>query len=70
MARDEYYSYLMRLWRVENDGGLWRVRLQNVETGEVLVFASLEMLTLYLESLGRAAGEPPAADSMEDSAVQ
>jgi hypothetical protein len=44
--------------------------LQNVETGEVLVFASLEMLTLYLESLGREAGEPPAADSMEDSAVQ
>ena len=47
MARDDYYSYLMRLWRVENDRGMWRVRLENVETGEVLGFASLEKMTEY-----------------------
>ena len=70
MARDDYFSYLMRLWRVENDGGMWRVRLENVETGEVLGFASLENLILYLESLDGEAGELPAAESIEDSEVQ
>ena len=70
MAREDYYSYLMRLWRIENDGGMWRVRLENVETGEVLGFASLDKLMLYLESLGKEVGVPLGTDSTEDSDVQ
>ena len=70
MTRDQYFSYLMRLWRIENDGDAWRVRLENVETGEVLGFASLAKMMEYLQSLGREAWEPPAANSMEDSEVQ
>ena len=69
MARDQYFSYLMRLWRIENDGDAWRVRLENVETGEVLGFASLEKMTEYLQSLGREARDPPAVESIDDSEV-
>jgi hypothetical protein len=51
MITDEYRAYLLRLWRIENDGGCWRARLENVETGEAQGFASLEMLIEFLQGL-------------------
>lgn len=52
MVRDEYRAYLLRLWWVEDDGGYWRARLENVHTGEAQGFASLEKLVEFLQSLG------------------
>ena len=51
MVTDEYRAYLLRLWRVEDDGGNWRARLENVETGEAQGFASLEKLIEFLQGL-------------------
>ena len=52
MKADEYRAYLLRLWRVEDDGSRWRARLENVDTGEQQGFASLEKLIEFLRGLG------------------
>ena len=57
MTTDDYRSYLLQLWRVENNGGCWRARLENVETGERQGFASLERLVEFLQSLYKDAPE-------------
>jgi len=49
---------------VEDDGGCWRARLENVESGERLGFASLERLVEFLQSLGK--DEPEAGRDKED----
>ena len=49
---DEYHAYLLRLWRVEEEGGRWRAQLEEVGTGERHGFASMEELTAFLEGLG------------------
>ena len=58
MVSDEYRAYLLRLWRVENDGEGWRARLENVENGETQGFASLEKLIEFLHSLEGRADQP------------
>ena len=45
---DEYRAYLLRLWRVEDDGGRWRARLENVETGEAQGFAAYSGTNDYM----------------------
>jgi len=59
MRREENRSFLLRLWRVRDDGQNWRAMLQDVETGERHGFASLEALAAYLRALDspKAAGE-------------
>jgi len=52
MAREEYRSFLLRLWRVRDDGQTWRALLEDVESGERHGFATLEALTAYLRALG------------------
>jgi hypothetical protein len=47
---EEYRAYMLRLWRLDGKGS-WRARLENVETGEQLGFASLEKLIEFLQSL-------------------
>ncbi len=42
-----YCSYLVRLWR-EQPGTAWRAAAQNVQTGEIVRFASIESLCRYL----------------------
>ena len=38
-----YYSFLLRLWQVKEDGGQeWRASLENVESGEKRGFTSVE----------------------------
>ena len=50
---DEYRSYLLRLWRVEDDGGNWRALLEEVETGKRQGFANLEKLIEFLEEMDK-----------------
>ncbi len=64
MVTDEYRAYLLRLWRVEDDGGHWRARLENVETGEAQGFASLGKLIEFLQGLGEE-GVPPGKQGGE-----
>ena len=51
MTTDDYRSYLLQLWRAEDENGCWRARLENVETGERQGFASLERLVEFLQGL-------------------
>ena len=57
MVIEEYRAYLLRLWRVEGDGNQWRAHLENVETGELKGFASLDKLIEYLQNLNAKEGE-------------
>jgi hypothetical protein len=54
--RPAYLSYLLRLWRVDDDdesGGeesaLWRASLQSAHSGERQTFASLDEVVDYLQ---------------------
>jgi hypothetical protein len=44
----DYRSYLLRLWRVRDDGERWRIALESVEDGEMRGFDDLEALIDYL----------------------
>jgi hypothetical protein len=50
--QSEYHSYLLRLWRVKEDGEGWRASLEDVATGEQLGFIDIAALLRYLEELG------------------
>ena len=65
MVTDDYRSYLLQLWRVEDENGCWRARLENVETGERQGFASLEMLMEFLRRLD-IEGNQPGKEGGED----
>lgn len=44
-----YYSFLLRLWQVKENGGQeWRATLENVESGEKRGFTNVEDLLAYL----------------------
>jgi len=58
MITDEYRAYLLRLWRVADDGGNWRARLENIENGEAMGFPSLGKLIEFLQSLEGRADQP------------
>jgi hypothetical protein len=65
MTSDDYRSYLLQMWRVGDDDGGWRARLENVETGERQGFASMEMLVEFLKGLGTEEGQPAKDDSKD-----
>jgi hypothetical protein len=45
----DYASYLLRLWRAEEDERLvWRASLESTVDGQRLNFASLEALVVFL----------------------
>ena len=48
---NDYHSYLLRLWRVRDDGHHWRASLEDVQTGELHGFEHLGGLLDYLEAL-------------------
>ena len=59
-----YRSYLLRLWRSEETGLVWRVMLENVtEPGERRYFKDLESLTAYL--LTKQEDKPPESEGDE-----
>jgi hypothetical protein len=46
----EYFSYLLRLWKVRGTGPpVWRASLEDVHTGERIGFADLQGLLKFLE---------------------
>ncbi|MFC1879687.1 hypothetical protein ACFLZW_07200 [Chloroflexota bacterium] len=47
--KNNYRSYLLRLWRVQSEGDPLRASLEDVMTNEVHHFNSLEALVQYLE---------------------
>lgn len=49
--KTDYHSYLLRLWRVRNDGENWRASLEDVQTGELHGFQDLAALQRFLEGL-------------------
>jgi hypothetical protein len=49
--QSNYASYLLRLWRAEEDGRLvWRASLEGTVDGQRLNFSSLEALIAFLET--------------------
>jgi hypothetical protein len=45
----DYLAYLLRLWRVSEQGkAVWRASLQNSLNGDLLGFASLDDMFLFL----------------------
>lgn len=49
-----YCSFLLRMWRVTDDGYCWRVSLENVMTGEQRGFPSIDALIAFLDEMTRA----------------
>lgn len=51
-SRVNYYSYLLRLWQVQEDSGShFRASLEDVQTGELLGFEDMDALHSYLDRL-------------------
>lgn len=51
-TQNDYHSYMLRLWRVKDDGDTWRASLEEVQTGAVHGFTDLAALMRYLTALG------------------
>jgi hypothetical protein len=54
--RGDYHSFLLRLWRVGDEGG-WRVSLTRVADEKRLNFARLEDAMSFLEAQTRLSDE-------------
>jgi hypothetical protein len=61
----DYCSYLLRLWRVRDNGERWRAALERVEDGERRGFENLEALFAYLSQVC-APGKEISQDRDED----
>ncbi len=48
-ASSQYFSYLLRLWRVGTEKAVWRASLESPHTGERIPFASLDALFAFLQ---------------------
>jgi len=46
---DLYFSYLLRVWRVNSKPPRWQVSLQDARTGESFTFADLQQLKNFLD---------------------
>jgi hypothetical protein len=47
--REHYLAYMLRLWRIGEDGKTWRASLENAHTGARQGFANLNALLAFLE---------------------
>ncbi len=50
-----YYSYLLRLWRINSQPPRWQISIRDARTGESYKFEDMQQLTLFLDQ--RIAGE-------------
>ena len=64
----DYHSYLLRLWRVKEDGHTWRASLQEVQSGELHGFTETGELFAYLEELLSLGADTRLQDNEEPSA--
>ncbi len=63
-----YISYLLRMWQVQEAGGLaWRAVLENPHTGERFFFASMPRLYEFLISEGKDSQSSQAPGDCEKS---
>ena len=47
----EYYSYLLRLWHVKQNGDwIWRTSVEEVDTGKRRACTNLDLLIGFLEN--------------------
>ncbi len=47
----DYFSYLLRIWKSEEDGQLfWRISIEDTLLGEPTYFNSLDALVKFLQS--------------------
>jgi hypothetical protein len=77
MAKEQsdYLSYLLRLWRVNEEGNLhrgaeqavWRASLENPHTRQRQGFASLDELFDFLREQIRMASEPATSGAEQNS---
>jgi hypothetical protein len=45
-----YFSYLLRLWQEQDDEHpVWRASLESAQTGEQIIFATVEELVRFLK---------------------
>ena len=44
----EYLAFLLRLWKVRNEGECWRASIERVDSGEKHGFTNLEELIAFL----------------------
>lgn len=58
MLCDEYHAYLLRIWRVQNNGHSWHALLQDVTSGERHAFATLDKLVSFLNMLSEGTDNP------------
>jgi hypothetical protein len=50
--RDDYYSFLLRLWLVpDGEQVKWRASLEDVQSGEIKGFSDVEDLLVHLAGL-------------------
>jgi hypothetical protein len=63
----DYFSYLLRLWWVGEEGAGWRASLHDPHTGERVGFASVEEMFDFLQ---RRMGTLPGADGRQDAGSQ
>jgi hypothetical protein len=78
MAKEQsdYLSYLLRLWRVNEEGNLhrgaeqavWRASLENLHTRQRQGFASLDELCDFLREQIRMASEPATSGAEQNPA--
>lgn len=63
----EYLAYLLRMWRVQEDGGShWRASLERPADGERCGFASLEATFDFLRARTKERLEGPSVSAEED----
>jgi hypothetical protein len=62
-----YQSFLVRLWRDSPESG-WRASLEDIATGQRLLFASPDLLAAYL--LEQAVGPTTASAKTESNLAQ
>lgn len=67
MATNDYQSFLLRMWRVQEDGHSWRVLLEEVETGKHYGFANLKDLLDFLERLNGEGEQPGKEEGLSES---
>ncbi len=44
-----YFSYLLRLWRINSQPARWQISVRDARTGESFKFEDLQQLMLFLD---------------------
>lgn len=67
LFEESYHSFLLRLWRVRENGIQWRATLEDVQTGDQHGFPNLTALIEFLKaSLATELRDETAAEHLSD----